>query len=274
MVAAVPHGCREQRPHGTAVFTTLPSGQVSCWSPSIPTEPVPLCLGADPSPHSLDRREVQGALGGAVGEIHRLDRATEAQRGDTGGRGGGLKRKLTWHSKEQHCPREGENSQWQRCAGLWGSPEAEQSGATKPPCGWGWLHGDGHGGTLTDCSMLAFCKAKSEKIGVVREERAHGGGRLGGGTGGAHNHVDDGVDGLLHVEVPSRLQAGGGEVAAVGMVCGDDVEPLVLGVGGQSKTCGHSCRMCPGDMLGTGVPWPPWGPASALQPAVCPRAHP
>lgn len=109
---------------------------------------------------------------------------------------------------------------------------------------------------------------------VVREERAHGGGRLGRGTGGAHNHVDDGVDGLLHVEVPGRLQAGGGEVAAVGMVRGDDVEPLVLGVGGQSKTCGHSCRMCPGDMLGTGVHWPPWGPASALQHAVCPRAHP
>lgn len=134
--------------------------------------------------------------------------------------------------------------------------------------------GTGHGGTLTDCSMLAFCKAKSEEMRVVREERAHGGGRLGRGTGGAHNHVDDGVDGLLHVEVPGRLQAGGGEVAAVGMVRGDDVEPLVLGVGGQSKTCGHSCRMCPGDMLGTGVHWPPWGPASALQPAVCPRAHP
>lgn len=134
--------------------------------------------------------------------------------------------------------------------------------------------GTGHGGTLTDCSMLAFCKAKSEEMRVVREERAHGGGRLGRGTGGAHNHVDDGVDGLLHVEVPGRLQAGGGEVAAVGMVRGDDVEPLVLGVGGQSKTCGHSCRMCPGDMLGTGVHWPPWGPASALQHAVCPRAHP
>lgn len=146
VVAAVPHGCREQRLHGTAVSSALPSRQVvSRWSPSIPTEPVPLCLGADPSPHSLDRREVQGALGEAAGETHGLDRATEAQRGDTGGKGGGLKRKLTWHSKEQHCPREGENSQWQRCAGLGGSPKAGQSSATKPPCGWGWLHGDGHG---------------------------------------------------------------------------------------------------------------------------------
>lgn len=51
---------------------------------------------------------------------------------------------------------------------------------------------------------------------------------LGKGLLGAHNHINDGVDGLLHVELPRWLQAGGSEVAAVGMVRGDDVEPLVL----------------------------------------------
>lgn len=49
--------------------------------------------------------------------------------------------------------------------------------------------------------------------------------------GSAHNHVDDCVDGLLHINLPGGLQAGGGEVAAVGVVCGNDVQPLVLGVG-------------------------------------------
>lgn len=51
------------------------------------------------------------------------------------------------------------------------------------------------------------------------------------GMGSTHNHVDDGVDGFLHIKLPGWLQAGSGEVAAVGMVCGDDVEPLVLELG-------------------------------------------
>lgn len=50
--------------------------------------------------------------------------------------------------------------------------------------------------------------------------------------GVAHNHVDDGVDGFLHIDTLGWLQAGGSEVAAVGLVCGNDVEPLVLGLGG------------------------------------------
>lgn len=91
-VAAIPHGCGEQRTEATwdSGFHRLAQrgrGQgwrVSRRSPSIPTEPVPLQLGADPSPHSLDRREVRGALGEAAGEIHGLDQATEAQRGGTG----------------------------------------------------------------------------------------------------------------------------------------------------------------------------------------------
>lgn len=58
-----------------------------------------------------------------------------------------------------------------------------------------------------------------------------GRGRAGEGAGSAHNHVNDGVDGLLHIDLPGGLQAGGSEVAAVGVVCGDDVQPLVLGVG-------------------------------------------
>lgn len=59
----------------------------------------------------------------------------------------------------------------------------------------------------------------------------------GEGEGSAHDHVNDGVDGFLHIKIPGCLQAGGGEVAAVGMVRGDDVEPLVLGLGGeQSET--------------------------------------
>lgn len=51
------------------------------------------------------------------------------------------------------------------------------------------------------------------------------------GTGSTHNHVDNGVDGFLHIKLPGWLQAGGGEVAAVGMVRGNDIEPLVLGLG-------------------------------------------
>lgn len=102
--------------------------------------------------------------------------------------------------------------------------------------------------TLTDCSMLSFCEAKSKERWVVREEGAQGRGGLSRGTGSAHNHLDDVVDCLLHIEIPGWLQAGGSEVAAVGMVRGNDVETLVLGVGSQSKNCRHSCRMCPGDL--------------------------
>lgn len=75
------------------------------------------------------------------------------------------------------------------------------------------------------------------------------------GAGCTHNHVDDGVDGFLHVELPGWLQAGGSEVAAVGMICGDDVEPLILGLGcGESRvrpvgtSAGPIPRDHPGDL--------------------------
>lgn len=73
-------------------------------------------------------------------------------------------------------------------------------------------------------------------------------------AGSAHNHVDDGVDGILHVKLTGWLQAGGSEVAAVGMVRGNDVEPLVLQLGDEdgrvrpAGTCaGPVPRGHPGD---------------------------
>lgn len=116
--------------------------------------------------------------------------------------------------------------------------------------------------TLTDCSMLSFCKAKSKERWVVRVEGAQGRGGLSRGTGSAHNHLDDVVDCLLHIEIPGWLQAGGSEVAAVGMVRGNDVETLVLGLGVRGRSAGTHVGCAQGTH---------WGPASSLQPSVCPQ---
>jgi len=118
------------------------------------------------------------------------------------------------------------------------------------------------GGTLTDCSMLSFCKAKSKERWVVRVEGAQGRGELSRGTVSAHNHLNDVVDGLLHIKLPGWLQACGSAVAAVGMVCGNDVETLVLGLGARVRSSGTQVGSAQETL---------WGPASSLQPSVCPQ---
>lgn len=87
-----------------------------------------------------------------------------------------------------------------------------------------------------------------------------GRGWTGEGSGGAYNHVNDGVDGIFHIKLPGWLQAGGGEVAAVGMVCGNDVEPLVLWLGdkeGRVRPAGSCAEPVPRGH--TGDPQPPSG---------------